>query len=39
MKIRDRIKAGLRQTGAMTIVEKSECVLGAARIALDLAAT
>jgi N-acetylglucosamine kinase-like BadF-type ATPase len=35
--IRDRVKAGLRQTGAMTIVEKSECVMGAARLALDLA--
>ena len=35
--IRDRVKAGLRQTGAMMIQEKTECVMGAARLALDLA--
>ncbi len=35
--IRDRVKAGLRQTGAMTIIEKAECVTGAAQIALELA--
>jgi N-acetylglucosamine kinase-like BadF-type ATPase len=35
--IRDRVKAGLRQTGAMSIVEKTECVMGAAQVALDLA--
>ena len=35
--IRDRVKAGLRQTGAMTIIETTECVMGAARLALDLA--
>jgi N-acetylglucosamine kinase-like BadF-type ATPase len=36
--IRDRVKAALRQTGAVVIHESSECVHGAARIALDLAA-
>ncbi|HKW44188.1 MAG TPA: BadF/BadG/BcrA/BcrD ATPase family protein [Candidatus Eremiobacteraceae bacterium] len=36
--IRDRVKAALRQTGAVAIHESSECVHGAARIALDLAA-
>lgn len=35
--IRDRVKAGLRQTGAMTIIDKGESVMGAARLALDLA--
>lgn len=35
--IRDRVKASLRQTGAVAIHESSECVHGAARIALELA--
>jgi len=35
--IRDRVKAALRQTGPVVIHESSECVHGAARIALDLA--
>ena len=35
--IRDRVKAGLRQTGAMTIIERAECVMGAAQLALELA--
>ena len=35
--IRDRVKAALRQTGTVVIHESSECVHGAARIALELA--
>ncbi len=35
--IRDRVKAALRQTGPVVVHESSECVHGAARIALDLA--
>jgi N-acetylglucosamine kinase-like BadF-type ATPase len=35
--IRDRVKAALRQTGSVVIHESSECVHGAARIALELA--
>jgi N-acetylglucosamine kinase-like BadF-type ATPase len=36
--IRDRVKAAIRQTGPVVIHESSECVHGAARIALELAA-
>lgn len=35
--IRDRVKAGLRQTGAMAIQDTGECVMGAASLALELA--
>jgi len=35
--IRDRVKGALRQTGPVVIHESSECVHGAARIALELA--
>jgi N-acetylglucosamine kinase-like BadF-type ATPase len=34
--IRDAVKAALRETGPVVILESSESVLGAARIALDL---
>lgn len=37
--IRKRVIAGLRQTGPVAISESSECVHGAARLALDLLAT
>jgi len=36
--IREKVKAALRQTGSVVVHESSECVHGAARIALDLAA-
>ncbi len=36
--LRDRVKAALKQTGAVLVLESSECVLGAARIAVELAA-
>jgi N-acetylglucosamine kinase-like BadF-type ATPase len=36
--VRDRVKAAIRQTGPVVIHESSECVHGAARIALELAA-
>jgi N-acetylglucosamine kinase-like BadF-type ATPase len=36
--IRDKVKAGLKATGPVVALESSECVLGAARIAADLAA-
>ena len=36
--IRERIKAALKQTGTVLVLESSECVLGAARIAVEMAA-
>ena len=36
--IRERMKASLKQTGAVLVLESSECVLGAARIAVEMAA-
>lgn len=36
--IREKVKSGLRATGPVVVLESSECVLGAARIAGELAA-
>ena len=36
--IRERMKAALKQTGPVLVLESSECVLGAARIAVEMAA-
>jgi N-acetylglucosamine kinase-like BadF-type ATPase len=36
--IREKLKAGLKITGPVVVLESSECVLGAARIAVELAA-
>ena len=36
--IREKVKAALRATGPVVVQESSECVLGAARIAVELAA-
>jgi N-acetylglucosamine kinase-like BadF-type ATPase len=36
--IREKVKSALRATGPAVVLESSECVLGSARIAVDLAA-
>jgi N-acetylglucosamine kinase-like BadF-type ATPase len=36
--IREKVKAGLKVTGPVVVLESSECVLGAARIGVELAA-
>jgi N-acetylglucosamine kinase-like BadF-type ATPase len=36
--IRENVKSALKQTGTVLVLESSECVLGAARIAVDLVA-